>query len=339
MRKQEKKDKYKIVLFLAGMVALMVVFWFVLRFFEERMPGEKMQQDFLTEADQQAWEDSEKDPSGTIKLDGKKYNYYDDIKTYLVMGTDKNRMADFLMLIVLDQTKNTYGFLQLDRDTITEVSLIDDEGNGAATADIQLCTAHWYGGTDKLSCENTVKAVSKMLGGLKIDGYYALDMENIGELNHAIGGVEVELMEDYTYVNKKMKKGVTWTLNDKEAYAYVHDRFGVGDETNQSRMARQRQYMKAFLAKVQEEAKQDINYTTGLYKEMQDLAVTDIKGSMISAMAKMMSNGTSLGMHNFDGEVKTGKALGDGILHAEFYPDADSVVENMTELYGLERDK
>ena len=72
-------------------------------------------------------------------------------------------MADFLMLVIVDKTDGTYSFLQFNRDTMTEISLINHDGKGAATATIQLCTAHWYGGTKEQSCKNTVKAV-------KIDG-------------------------------------------------------------------------------------------------------------------------------------------------------------------------
>lgn len=43
-----------------------------------------------------------------------------------------------------------------------------------------------------------------------------------------------------------MKKGATINLDDEQAYAYVHDRYGVGDEENTSRMKRQQQYMTGF---------------------------------------------------------------------------------------------
>lgn len=114
-----------------------------------------------------------------IKLNGKKYKYSTDYETYLFMGTDGSgkedadrdeyigNMADFLMLVIINRKEQTYAFLQLNRDTMTEINLIGRNGKGMATADMQLCTAHWYGGTPEESCENTVKAVSRMLGGVK----------------------------------------------------------------------------------------------------------------------------------------------------------------------------
>ena len=131
-------------------------------------------------------------PRGKIKLNGNKYEYYHDFENYLLIGTDatgnnkngadyQGSMADFLMLV--DKTENTYSFLQFNRDTMTEVALIDHNGEGEATANIQLCTAHWYGGNREQSCENTVKSVKKLLGGIQIDGYYELPMKAIPVLN------------------------------------------------------------------------------------------------------------------------------------------------------------
>lgn len=196
-------------------------------------------------------------PRGKIKLNGNKYEYYHDFENYLLIGTDatgnnkngadyQGSMADFLMLVIVDKTENTYSFLQFNRDTMTEVALIDHNGEGEATANIQLCTAHWYGGNREQSHENTVKSVKKLLGGIQIDGYYELNMSEIPKLNSMVDGVTVTLEDDLSKKYPKMKKGATINLDDEQAYAYVHDRYGVGDEENTSRMKRQQQYMTGF---------------------------------------------------------------------------------------------
>ena len=171
-------------------------------------------------------------PRGKIKLNGNKYEYYHDFENYLLIGTDatgnnkngadyQGSMADFLMLVIIDKTENTYSFLQLNRDTMTEVALIDHNGEGEATANIQLCTAHWYGGNREQSCENTVKSVKKLLGGIQIDGYYELNMSEITKLNNMVDGVTVTLEDDFSKKYPKMKKGATINLDDEQAYAYV----------------------------------------------------------------------------------------------------------------------
>lgn len=72
-------------------------------------------------------------------------------------------MADALMLVVVDKEEKTYGILQLNRDTITEVPMLLQDGSANASAQMQLCTAHWYGKDKAASCGNTVETVSKCL--------------------------------------------------------------------------------------------------------------------------------------------------------------------------------
>jgi LCP family protein required for cell wall assembly len=263
------------------------------------------------------------------------------------MGTDasgsedssdyQGNMADFLMLVVVDKTDDTYGFLQLNRDTMTRVTLLQDDGSGYAHANIQLCTAHWYGKDKEASCENTVEAVEYLLGGIKIDGYYAINMSEIPTLNNAVGGVEVTLEEDFTAKDSKMKKGATITLNDEQSYIYIHDRYGVGDEENTSRMKRQKQYMKAFFQKAKEKTASNPAFLTETLNKLEDDATTNMTGKTMSRLAKAISEGTSKGILSFDGEVKLGQALKDGLDHTEFYPDADSMLGIMTTLYTLEK--
>lgn len=127
-------------------------------------------------------------PAKKVRLYGKKYIYNHQIETYLFLGTDGSgaedgegedyvgSMADSINLLVLDKTDKTYAIIQLNRDTITEIDLMTEDGESYASAELQLCTAHWYGGNKQQSCENTVAAVSRFLGKIKIDGYLAIPM-------------------------------------------------------------------------------------------------------------------------------------------------------------------
>ena len=283
---------------------------------------------------------------GKIKLNKKKYDYYHDFENYLLIGTDalgndgegdeyQGSMADFLMLVIVDKTDGTYSFLQFNRDTMTEISLINHDGKGAATATIQLCTAHWYGGTKEQSCKNTVKAVKKLLGGMEINGYYELNMSEIPTLNQIVGGVTVTLEEDFTDKYPEMKKGATLQLTDDEAYAYVHDRYGVGDEENASRMKRQQQYMTGFFKKLQDKIKSNSNYTTEIFEQLQDKATTDITVGTISNISNIFASGTNKGIYELQGESKVGQSLGDDLDHMEFYVDKDSMVTTMEDLFGI----
>lgn len=343
-----RREKMKLIVFILGMAILTVAMWFVLKHFEKREPKavkvSTLDEQFLSDPDDDL---SEK----TLKFNKKKYRYRDDIESYLFIGTDgsgtkaedgkeaQGAMADFLLLIAFDKTQNSFGCLQLNRDTMTKIRLVDEEGEGEATAKIQLCTAHWYGGTERINCKNTVEAVSHLLGGLKIDGCYSLNMEEIPRLNSIVGGVTVTLEENFTSVDASMKKGTTIKLNNQQAYHYVHDRYGVGDEENTSRMQRQHQYMKAFSNRALELAKQDNSFGAKVYKELQDVSYSTIPGKKITALFDEVASAKSQGILQLEGKTKLGQALGDGIDHTEFYPNKREILEKMTSLYHLEEMK
>lgn len=330
-----------LILFVALILA-MIAFGIGLKIFENHMPEPVISEDgFLM--DEQS---EELAALGSLKLNGNIYSYYHDFETYLIMGTDKTgadskvyqgSMSDFLMLVIVDKTDNNYFFLPINRDTMSEVRLIQDDGTGAATAELQLCTAHWYGGNAGQSCANTVESISKLFGGLKIDGYYAIPMDEIPKLNHSVGGVTVTLLEDFQDIDRQMKKGETLALSDEQAYRYIHDRYGVGDEKNTSRMKRQQQYMEAFFTKAKEKAKSDKAYVGQLFREFEQTATTNLTAKKISGLTNRLIKGTQKGFFEIKGTSKIGKALGDGIDHAEFYPDKESIIDVMTKIYGLKK--
>ena len=341
-------EKRKIGLLFAGIMTVMLVFGLVLYAAEKNIPEKALADSgFLSEEipldgqDEKTW--------GTMTLGGQKYDIFHECQTYLLIGTDasghnsdsaegcQGSMSDFLLLVVLDKTQERCSFLPINRDTMTEVTLLQNDGTGEATADLQVCTAHWYGGSETRSCENTVQAVSKLLGNVTIDGYYALPMEEIPRLNRLAGGVEVTLLEDFTDTDQQMKKGKKMSLSDTQAWHYIHDRYGVGDEGNLSRMRRQRQYMQAFMEQTGKNVKNDKHKIQTIWQELREKAVTDIPGSRISGLMEDILQSSGKEFYELEGESRVGQALGDGIDHAEFYVDERSRMEILTELYALKK--
>ena len=86
-----------------------------------------------------------------VKLNHHKYGLLHKVTSWLIIGTDvsgnqdgigedyQGAMADFMLLVVFDEENHSYGMLQLNRDTMTEIHLLDNKGEGEATADIQWC--------------------------------------------------------------------------------------------------------------------------------------------------------------------------------------------------------
>lgn len=166
-------------------------------------------------------------------------------------GNSGGGQADLLLLVVLDHREGTVRTLQLDRDTMTSVRVTDARGYQHDRSSLQICLAHAYGNTREKNNANTVLAVEKLLGidaaddGAQIDWYVAMDISGISRLNDLLGGVTLTFEEDMTDVDPAMTKGATLTLTGQQAERFCRGRYGVGDQTNASRMRRQRQYITA----------------------------------------------------------------------------------------------
>lgn len=299
---------------------------------------------------QRVWKEFQEKPV-SIKLHKKTWKFAHPVQTYLFIGTDKSgnedaegeeyhgSMADALMLVVVDEEEKAYGILQLNRDTITEVPMLLQDGSANASAQMQLCTAHWYGKDKAASCDNTVETVSKMLGGLPIDGYYALKMDAMPLLNHEVGGVTVTLEDDMTKLDPAMKKGTTLTLTDRQAELLMQSRYTMEDDRNTQRMRRQQIFLKAFMKKIKKQNAGDVNATVKLYDRLRPYATTDIKMNDLTALLKDMQGYTDKGIITIDGTSKIGEKLHDGKKHWEFYMDEDSLETSMKQLYPLVQEK
>lgn len=304
--------------------------------------------DYIGTGGQDAPEEEWDEEESLIWLNGHGYRPARRVTSYLIIGTDESgneeahgedyqgSMADFLLLAVIDDEEKTYGFLQINRDTMTDVTMLQKDGTGYASANMQICTAHWYGKDKKAGCANTAAAVSELLGGIEIDGYYALPMEKIPELNNAVGGVSLTLSEDFTAVDPAMEKGAALTLTDEQAYAYVRGRMGIGDGENTSRMQRQRQYMDALLEKLLRKGEADSEFAVKLYDRFSDYATSSISMKYISGLMERIGGYENTGVLVPDGESGVGDALGDGIAHTEFYIKEEDLEKKVRLLFPLE---
>ena len=285
-----------------------------------------------------------------IDLNDMEYATSDNLKSYLFIGTDhsgnesakdesyQGSMADFLLVAILNKTQKTYGFIQLNRDTITEVMILDNDGEITGSSQEQLCTAHWYGGSRQQSCRNTVDAVSELLGGLSIDGYYSVGMDEIAQLNHIIGGATVTIEDDFSKVDPSLVKGRTITLTDEQAYNYLHARMGVGDGENESRMRRQRTYMEAVYDKVIDRVRTEKSFLDDITETLGDCVTTNMDGDDFGQIRNVFRDGKDLGILVPEGETAVGARLDDGLDHTEFYMDEDSLAKIMIPLCNLQID-
>lgn len=280
-----------------------------------------------------------------VEYQGRTYVEKTGLTKILVMGVDKPSGArsygarqggqtDFLMLMVIDPDTRRVNRLQIDRDTITEVETLGVLGNVVGTKRMQICLAHGYGNNVEENCQHAVNAVENLLEGEEIDLYLALDMNAIGAVNRALGGVTVTLEDDFSASDPAMVPGATLQLNDKQAEVFVRGRMDVGDGTNASRMARQRVYMSAAADVFRKRVESEPKYIDEFLAVIENVATTNISRSrLVNEINKAYCYETP-DVETLAGEYRIGK---DGFM--EFHIADGAVLDWMMRILYAPQDE
>lgn len=267
------------------------------------------------------------------------YAFRDDLQTVLVMGLDKyerpdenwgylnNLQSDFLMLLVIDKAAGECNILHLNRDTMTKITRLGVAGDAAGTFVGQLALAHTYGSGGSDSCINATKAVSNLLCGVKIDHYITMTMGAVETITDYIGGVEVEILDDFSSIDPEMIQGEKVLLNGSQALSYVRTRRELDDSSNLHRMERQRQFMNAFYQKLLDTKTSDENYFAKLMLSVSDSVVSDCSVNQLSSLLEQMASCSLNSISPLEGEAVKGEE------YMEFYVDENSLKSTIISLF------
>lgn len=236
---------------------------------------------------------TEEAESKTIIRDGIAYYPRQDLTVVMVLGIDQfgpvqdsgsyNNQgdADMVSLVIFDQKNESCTVLCLNRDTMVRMPVLGVGGKEAGSVVQQLALAHTYGSGLSDSCENVRKTVSQFLYGITIDYYMSMNMDAISVLNDAVGGVTVTVTDDFSEVDPTIATG-TVTLTGSQAVNFVRTRKNVNDQTNLSRIERQKQYMDGFLSALRDKQSGSTEFIINAYSDVSDYIVTDCSITVLS---------------------------------------------------------
>lgn len=338
--KKNKKGKKKIrpfhvvVTLLCLLILLMVVAVATILIF--RSQGEKQLKESVVEETVTVPESAQIEDGGkSVVYNGERYWYNENIISILCMGVDKtiqetgedsigtNGQADALFLATLDTETGEFNLINISRDSMVDVNRYNVEGKYLETEKMQLCLAYSYGDGKESSCLNTAQSVSRLMYGMPIHAWAAIDYSGISVLNDLVGGVTVEVLEDISSVDSQLAAGNQVTLNGQQAHTYVRYRNTDELDSNNQRMARQKQYLTAFLQTVLSRTREDITFPLSLYQNALEYMVTDIDSQEVVYLASLaVQQGFSEGnMYSVPGQVVKGEE------YAEFIPDEEGLYE------------
>lgn len=277
----------------------------------------------------------------TIEMDGVRYRKKPGLTTVLLMGIDResgvsisgNRnggQADFLRLMVIDPEAKTISQIQIDRDTMTPITILGVLGNNSGIRTTQICLSHSFGDGREQSCELTMEAVSNLLLGTQIDHYVAMNLDGILVLNDWAGGVTVTLRDDFSSLDTSMTPGTTLTLTGEQAEIYIRSRRSVGVGTNEARMERQQNYISLLSAKLVDRLGKSEEEIGALYDALESYLTTDMSRGRLINMLWEARNYVDVPVAEPDGVYEIGA---DGFM--EFHVDEAGLKELVLELFYI----
>ena len=289
-----------------------------------------------TEEESAGWKE------GWVKYNGQIYAYNEDILTFLIMGLDKTKdvkevaegtnggQADALFLVVLNPHDDSLSVIGINRNTMTDVSVYDNNGSFVNTVKAQIAVQHGFGNGVEESCEYEVNAVQHLFYEMPIHGYAAINMSAIGPLTDMVGGVDVVALEDIKSGNSTViKEGEEVHLEGDLAFAYIHNRdtkeFGSADH----RLERQKQFITTYLQKVKQKTKEDIGFPISVYQSIAPQTVTSLtvdEMTYLVSIAKDYSFDANY-LYTLKGETKQGDVF------EEFYVDETDLFELILKVF------
>ncbi len=285
----------------------------------------------------------------TISYNGHNYQYNTNLINIAFMGIDERYYevrdalnlgcADADMLAVIDTQTGEMKVISLPRDTMVDIDIYSDNGVFLTTKNVQLTLSYSYGDGGEQSCKNVTKAMSRILYGVPIDKYFALNLEGIKPINDAVGGVTLTAL--YDIPNAGITKGKEVTLKGDMAEAYVRSRDMDRATAAYERGERQMQYVKAFANQVLGAVKSDFNVVSDLYNTATQYSQTNITLNNATYLAQLMlsKNITSFESYSLTGETTLHPLPSNpAIINAQFVPDEDALMELVLEVFYTQVD-
>lgn len=256
----------------------------------------------------------------------------DGIQTMLVMGLMEydsetggafrsGARSDLLLLIVMDEGKQTAKMLQINPDTVVSFT---PQGGSPEEIPLGLVISYGSGGSD--SCLSQRKSVSKLLGGVPVDHYMTVTPESIGVVSDMLGGIPVTPTESFRQRYPEACDGEEVTLQGEMAKTFFFSRED-GDVKNEDHMERQRRFLTRLFTPFMAKA-QDDDFLMKLTMELGEGFTTDLT---LSQMVTLLQD---LGEYKLEEEILTipgTVALADGV--PRFQVEEQGLNQLMDELF------
>lgn len=278
----------------------------------------------------------------TIVYRDKTYHYNDKLLTYLVMGIyseeeDRGLLegeADANFLCIFDPEIKRLNVISLNRNSMIDIDLYNDDGIYLVRDNAQLALQHGYGKDKEQSSLIHMNAVQRMMMGIPIHGHIAVDMNVVEQMNHAVDGVWVTVLEDLPKADPDFVQGKELCLSDEQAFWYVKYRDWQSYASADRRLERDKQFLEGFVNQAKDKIDEDYLFPYHLYKECGEHIYTNLSTDRILMLLMLVKDleVQDVRFCNLPGETKMGEE------YEEFYIDEDGLLDLIIELFYEEEE-
>jgi len=232
-----------------------------------------------------------------ITYNGELYYENPDIARFVLFGIDSSEIrdqrgagarTDVMIVVAVDVKQNKITGIEIPRDTKAEVDLLDQDGNVTDTMVTKINGAFQFGGREMgHGAQNSLNAINKLLSidgkyDLKLTDYAGINIDGIGPLATAVGGVPVTLKNNIEGIGSR---GETVTLKGKKAETFCRVRKGAdltGSDIDRGK--RQMDFIFGFISKVR---KLGIGEIAGIVSQVIQYTFTNLSMDEIVAYASV----------------------------------------------------
>ncbi len=280
---------------------------------------------------------------GIVTWEGERYRRTPAVKTILLAGIDRTGnelegvssaryrsggQADFLMFIAIDHTNRQIHRLQIDRDAMTEATVLSVYGQETGTRLMQVCLSHSFGATKEDNARYTIRAVRNLMDNEEIYNWYMVDYTAVGTLADMLGGIQLTVPTDMTSIDSSWTTGTEISLIGDQAIRFVRERKTIGKGTNEERMQRQNVFMDAALEQTRLAFDADSDFGSELLSALRSKSETNLSDAELLDIINSTKTYEVLPVNYLDGTYTTGDSG-----YMEFYPaentSQDWIIQNL----------
>ncbi|WP_051226356.1 LCP family protein [Butyrivibrio sp. MC2013] len=239
------------------------------------------------------------------------------------VGIDEGGRSDVIILFAIDNEKKTITALEINRDTMVDVDVYDNDGNYLTRGERQIAMQYAYGQDARRASNLTREKVSDLLGRTRIDSVMSLTMEGVVPIVDSIGGVTMKLESDATDIDPAYTEGAVIHMNGEKALDFIHRRDVTVRGSNLDRMSRQTEFMLAMFQTIKGQG-------SAVIETMEETAGDNLYEDVDADSLDHFTD------YEYSEEVLM--LPGENVhedLHDEYYVDEDALKELILELFYI----